>query len=246
MKKVNTAANRGFTLLEIVVALAVLLIIASIAVVSYAKFIDNARETVCENNLKGLLDAVKIYGAENGALPATLGDLELDQLKKGYDLAMKNARWKTRLAHTLLEFSAPAKAHAFNLTYEDLRSYGASDAMFQCPQDYNGGASYAINSEIAGIRWGQIDGDVIMIVESDAYTFSDASDLQYRHEDKSTALAITMNGSIIKISNGKIESDGDDGDDEVVICHKGKTTKTKSGSALEDHLGHGDTLGPCP
>ena len=50
MKKFHASANRGFTLLEIAVAMAVLLIIASIAIVSYINFIDRARETVCENN----------------------------------------------------------------------------------------------------------------------------------------------------------------------------------------------------
>ena len=32
---------------------------------------------------------------------------------------------------------------------------------------------------------------------------------------------------------------------KVTLCHKGKKTKTVSVNALPDHLGHGDTLGPC-
>jgi len=32
---------------------------------------------------------------------------------------------------------------------------------------------------------------------------------------------------------------------EVVICHKGKKTKSIPFDSLEDHLGHGDVLGPC-
>ena len=41
--------------------------------------------------------------------------------------------------------------------------------------------------------------------------------------------------------------DGDNGDDDhkVVICHKGNTI-TVDASAVDAHLAHGDTLGPCP
>ena len=52
------------------------------------------------------------------------------------------------------------------------------------------------------------------------------------------------------------DSDGNDGDDNdqgggsVTICHKPGTpaekTKTLPQSALSGHLGHGDTMGPCP
>jgi hypothetical protein len=33
---------------------------------------------------------------------------------------------------------------------------------------------------------------------------------------------------------------------KVTICHKGKNMIVVSGSTLESHLAHGDTLGPCP
>jgi hypothetical protein len=142
--------------------MAVLLIIASIAVFSYVKFVDNARDTVCENNLKGLLkNAVQIYVSENTALPATLGELKLEHLKQGYDLATKNADWKTRLSRSLLELSVPAEAHAFTLNYDDLKSYGARETIFHCPVDHNGGASYAFNTEIAGLKWTEIDSDTV-------------------------------------------------------------------------------------
>ena len=70
MKKRLVTANKGFTLLEIAVGLAILLIIASIAVVSYTKHIDNSREAVCETNLKTLRNAVQVYVSETAALKA--------------------------------------------------------------------------------------------------------------------------------------------------------------------------------
>ncbi len=35
-------------------------------------------------------------------------------------------------------------------------------------------------------------------------------------------------------------------DDKVTICHKGRQTITVAAQAVDAHLGHGDTLGPCP
>ena len=136
--------------------LAILLIIASIAVVSYTKYIDNARETVCENNLESLRNALQVYTSETAALPATLGELKLQHLKQGHDLAMEHADWQTKLAHSILEFNITPEAHAFTLNYDDLKEYGASESIFRCPVDHNGGASYAINTAIAGKEWTDI------------------------------------------------------------------------------------------
>lgn len=200
MKKFYINANRGFTIMEIAVAVAVLMIISSIAVVSYTKYISNAGETVCAENLEGLRNAVMIYVSEKEALPTTLGELEPEQIKQGYDLAKKNANWKPKLAHSVLKFSITSEAHAFTLSYEDLKAYGANHEIFNCPEDHNGGTSYAINADIAGKKWSEINADVVLIAESDSDTFSKSSDLQLRHEGKKKALAITRNGRIIKLT----------------------------------------------
>lgn len=34
-------------------------------------------------------------------------------------------------------------------------------------------------------------------------------------------------------------------DDKVAVCHKGKKTLMLPESAVDAHIGHGDTLGPC-
>lgn len=34
-------------------------------------------------------------------------------------------------------------------------------------------------------------------------------------------------------------------EEKVSICHKGKKTLTLPRAAVDAHLGHGDTLGPC-
>lgn len=239
MRKSDVKAKKRVTFLEIVVAVAVLIIISSIAVVSYTNFNSNARETVCSENLDGLRNAVMIYVSEKAALPTTLGELEPEEIKQGYDLAMKNADWKSKLAHAALELSITAEAHAFTLSYEDLKTYGANHEIFHCPEDHNGGISYAINADIAGKKWSEINADVVLITESDSDTFSKSSDLQLRHEGKTKALAITKNGRIIKLDHL------DDGG-KFTICHNGKNTISISSSAVDSYLAHGDTMGACP
>ena len=170
--------------------------------------------------------------------------LKLQHLKQGHDLAMKDADWKTKLAHLIEEFNLTPEAQAFTLNYNDLKEYGASEVIFRCPVDANGGASYAFNEAVAGKVWTDLGNDVVLIAESDSYSFSDATELQLRHGKPKTALGITMDGNIIKLNHQSSDIGGDD--DEVTICHNGTVTLSKSGSALADHLAHGDTVGACP
>ena len=38
----------------------------------------------------------------------------------------------------------------------------------------------------------------------------------------------------------------DTGDGKAMVCHKGRKTLNIGAESVEDHLGHGDSLGPCP
>ena len=139
MKKKIYEGNRGFTLVEIMVALAIVLILGTIAIIAYFNFLNRAREAVCETNQKGLQKAVELYVIENEALPAILGDLEKKYLEKGFYLAMEEGGWRNRLAHSFLKINIPSDAYASMLTYENLKKYGASATLFHCPADHNEG-----------------------------------------------------------------------------------------------------------
>jgi hypothetical protein len=56
--------------------------------------------------------------------------------------------------------------------------------------------------------------------------------------------------NIIIVNTGiEVETPGEGGGEKVLVCHKpGKNQHTLSisASAVPAHLGHGDTLGPCP
>lgn len=67
--------KKSFTLIEILVALIVLSIIASVSVAFYQKTVDANNERICAENLKVLQAAIDIYTVENDALPLQLSQL---------------------------------------------------------------------------------------------------------------------------------------------------------------------------
>lgn len=67
--------KKSFTLIEILVALIVLSIIASVSVAFYQKTVDANNERICTENLKVLQAAIDIYTVENDALPLQLSQL---------------------------------------------------------------------------------------------------------------------------------------------------------------------------
>ena len=230
-KKIN---NNGYTLVELAITLGVILILATFGIYFYFGALANARGTVCHTNQKTLKTAVEEYVSENDALPATLGHLKLEHLEKGYAKAMENMGWLTKLSLLLLKLDESGNAYAQFLTDDNLKKYGAKKHVFQCPTDGNGSPSYGINGDLEGRNWSEIGQEEIIVADCDQYVFTAPDQLAKRHDHQ--ALAINKSGKIVNLPGT---------DDLVTICHMGITTKTKSGSALKDHLAHGDTVGAC-
>lgn len=77
-EKTPAAVNRGFTLIEIMIVVAIIGLLAAIAVPNFTQARNNARKSTCINNLR-LIDAAKEqYALENnldngaGVLPANV------------------------------------------------------------------------------------------------------------------------------------------------------------------------------
>ena len=187
--------KKGFTLIEVLVALAIVAVLATVATISYQYILANAKRKVCETNLMMLRNATEFYLIEKEALPATLGDLKLDHLKDAFAKAMKD--WWTKLSYFIVKYDASKGAYAQFLTYENLRNYGGADS--ECPYDHNGSPSYGINSSLANKKWSEINDYDFIIAESDSYVFSGSSDIALRHSGR--ALAITKNKAIVDISS---------------------------------------------
>jgi len=68
-------ANCGFTLLELVMVMTIIVILAAVGVVSYQQIQLKARESVLKQDLRDLRRALDQYAADREKLPASLDDL---------------------------------------------------------------------------------------------------------------------------------------------------------------------------
>lgn len=65
----------GFSLLELMIAMFILIILLSVALPTYQRSVQQARETVLKENLMHMRRAIDQYTTDKGKLPASLEDL---------------------------------------------------------------------------------------------------------------------------------------------------------------------------
>jgi hypothetical protein len=226
----------------------------------YNRAIAYAKSTVCQTNLRALETAIDLHTLETDALPASLGQLKLEHIEKGYAREMEDKGWLKKLSFFLIKMNSSREAYAQFLTPENLKTYGGSEAVFHDPADHNGGASYGINGNLAGKDLSKIDKDELLIADSDHYVFTSPEQLAGRHRGK--AFVITKRGALLELNN---EGEGDDkkgkkdkkdkknkkaqNDSVIAICHKPGTGQERTilipESASLGHLAHGDKPGDC-
>ncbi|WP_069649460.1 type II secretion system protein [Caloranaerobacter ferrireducens] len=74
--------KKGFTLIELVVVVAVLGIISALVIPRFTNITDSAKANVDEQNRKLLQNAIELYAAENGNYPSS--DEDIDKLISDY------------------------------------------------------------------------------------------------------------------------------------------------------------------
>lgn len=91
------STRRGFTLIEMMIVMAIIVILIAVAVPFYQKAILRAKETVLHSNLSAIRSAIDEYGFDKQKAPQTLEDL----VKEGYlhdvprDPIAQTNDWKT-------------------------------------------------------------------------------------------------------------------------------------------------------
>ena len=75
----TAADSRGFTLLELMIVISIIIILAAIALPQYQKTIMHARETVLRDDLFKIRSLLDQYAADKGKLPQSLDDLVTSQ-----------------------------------------------------------------------------------------------------------------------------------------------------------------------
>jgi general secretion pathway protein G len=93
----SAKGNRGFTLIEMAVVIAMILVLLSIAMPMYNQAITHAREAKLRQNLSTLNEVIEKYSLDKGKAPQSLDDL----VQAGYikfipeDITGTADTWKT-------------------------------------------------------------------------------------------------------------------------------------------------------
>ena len=77
--KVRSSRVRGFTLIELMVVMALIVILASIGLAVYTNSVTRAKESVLKEDLFRIRDGIDQYYSDKGKYPATLQDLVSDK-----------------------------------------------------------------------------------------------------------------------------------------------------------------------
>lgn len=87
---------KGFSLLELMIAMFIIIILLSVALPTYQRSVQQARETVLKENLFQMRRSIDQYGADKGKLPQSLDDLVTEEYlrEKPMDPLTETREWK--------------------------------------------------------------------------------------------------------------------------------------------------------
>ncbi|MGI8788990.1 MAG: type II secretion system protein [Pyrinomonadaceae bacterium] len=92
----RSAFEKGFSLLELMIAMFILIILLSVALPAYQHSVQHARETVLKENLFQLRRAIDQYATDKGKLPQSIDDLVQGQYlrERPIDPISETTDWK--------------------------------------------------------------------------------------------------------------------------------------------------------
>ncbi len=163
--------KKNFTLTELIIVLIAVGILATFAIPGYQNFVERSKAEVCRTNLEVLLGAVEVYSLTHDALPAELGHLQDEHVKRAWvEVLGRKGAWKTKLAYFITNLDRGRVVFA-------QEGYWSEVMLLACPKDDTpppDGYSYGINQAVAGLSlvdYGDLDADTIIIADSDTELF---------------------------------------------------------------------------
>jgi general secretion pathway protein G len=95
IQKRKSKIEAGFTLLELMISMFIIIILLSVALPTYQRSVQQARETVLKENLFQIRGAIDQYAADKGKYPQSLDDLVTEEYlrEKPVDPVSEKAEW---------------------------------------------------------------------------------------------------------------------------------------------------------
>ena len=97
---VRTRARDGFTLIELMVVMVIIVLLAAVGVAIYGKSIESAKEAALKTDLSDMRRAIDAYYADKQKYPATLDALVTEKYLKNIpkDPITNTADWQTTMS----------------------------------------------------------------------------------------------------------------------------------------------------
>ena len=102
-QKSKVKSQKGFSLLELMIAMFIMIILLSVAVPTYERTVRHARETVLKENLWQMRRAIDQFTADKGKLPKSIDELvEAKYLReKPVDPILERYEWNEELGEDI-------------------------------------------------------------------------------------------------------------------------------------------------
>jgi len=185
--------KKHITLLELMIAVVIVGILASVGIPLYRNTIEKSKAKVCETNLKMLQAAIEIYGLENDVLPASLTQLRPGDFQKAWARVFgEENQWLIKSAYFLVDFDNRGLAYAQEGFVQ--RYLGGNLTYLTCPADptppdEKGVGSYGLNAALASQPFDsykqaqQSDDFYVVVGDCEQPLFSSLDALVQRHTE---------------------------------------------------------------